>query len=472
MTLRRAVVLSALAAVMVCLPALRGAFVIDDAYLIVGNQGIRNLGHIPDFFVRPWGGGEGARAFVGVNAAYYRPLTSTLYAVEHAVFGLWPMGWHLVSILLHATATALVVLLAFRLLGGVRAALFAGLLFAVHPVHTEAIAALSYQTTLLAAGLAMAALWAMLRTSDGRSTGAAEPSDGRRRVWRWPLLAAVFTAAAGLAKEEAASVPLLGLAWLALLPRTERRRDSIAAVAGMTLAALLVFSARDAIVTGSSETFFAGASAAAVVVTMLRVATLYAGLLLVPLTLCPFYDWFIITPSADIVTDAVVGAVLVLGLPLAALALRKRSLPAAVGLAWLMLALTPVMQIVPILNVAAERFLYLPSLGFAIAMAALFDGVAGRRPRPALVVATVLLLLLSVRTLARWPDWRDDRALNRATADAFPESPTPLLNLAAIEEAAGNPAAALRHLDEAAKRAPGWRVPMERAAKLRAAPTR
>jgi hypothetical protein len=465
MTLRRAAGFGALAAVLVCLPALRGGFVIDDAYLIVDNQGIRGLDHVPAFFTRPWGGGEGASGHVGVNAAYYRPLTSTLYAIEHALFGLHPVGWHAVSIALHALATALVVLLAFRLLGGVRAAFFAGLLFAVHPVHTEAIAAICYQTTLLAGVLAMAALWVLLRVP---MEAAGDPP----RTWRRTLVAALLTAAAGLAKEEAATIPLLALAWFALLPKTERRRDRATTIAGMTLAATLVLLARQAIVTGSSDTYFAGAGTAVVVMTMLRVATLYAGLLLVPLALCPFYDWFIVTPSSRISSDAIAGAALILALTAAILALRRRALGASVGLAWLVLALTPVMQLVPILNVAAERFLYLPSLGFAIAMAALVDWAARRRPRLVLALASTLLVLFAIRTLWRWPDWRDDRSLNRATAVAFPESPTPWLNLADIEQAAGNRPAALHALDEASKRAPGWPVPLERAARLRAAPPR
>ncbi|MBN2576123.1 MAG: hypothetical protein JXP73_16300 [Deltaproteobacteria bacterium] len=461
MTPRRAAGLAALAALFVCLPALRGGFVIDDAYLIVGNQGIRSLGNLPDFFLRPWGGGEGASGFVGVNAAYYRPLTTSLFALEHAVFGPNPVGWHLASISLHATATAFVVLLAWRLLGSVAAALFGGLLFAVHPVHTEAIAALCYQTTLLAGLLAMMALWALVRHGAGGT-----------RPWRRSLLPALFTVLAGLAKEEAAALPLLALAWLALAPASEQRRANIVPVAGMFLAAALVLLCRQAVVTGSSDTYFGGAGAAVVLLTMLRVSLLYAGLLLVPLVLCPFYDWFIITPSSSLSVEAVAGGGLMVALVFGTVALRKRAPGAAIGLAWLVLALAPVMHIVPILNVAAERFLYLPSLGFAIAVAALFDWLRSRRPRLVLGVSAALLGLFAARTLARWPDWRDDRALNQATAADFPESPTPLLNLARIEEAAGNRAAALRHLEEAAKRAPGWPVPVQQAKRLRAATSR
>ena len=108
------------------------------------------------------------------------------------------------------------------------------------------------------------------------------------------------------------------------------------------------------------------------------------------------------------------------------------------------------------LNVAAERFLYLPSAGFAFALAGTLTWARAKAPRTTAVVGLAMVALFAVRTLWRWPDWRDDRRLNQATARSFPETPTPLLNLAEIEAAAGDRAAAVRYLDQAEKRAPGW----------------
>jgi hypothetical protein len=275
MTARRAAGLSALAALLVCLPALRGGFVIDDAYLVVNNSSIRSLGEVPGFFVKPWGGGVGPAGHVTVNAAYYRPLTSSLYAVEYAVFGPWAAGWHLVSILMDAAAAALTALLAMRTLGKAGAALLAGLIFAVHPVHTEAIAAICYQTTLLAGLLGLAALWALGHMFDGGENDR-----------RWVALAACSSGLAGLAKEEAVVVPLLAAAWVLLTPLVDRRRLLLRSVGPMLLASVLVLAARSAIVTGSGLTYFAGASRGVVAMTMLRVVGLYAELLVAPIRLC------------------------------------------------------------------------------------------------------------------------------------------------------------------------------------------
>lgn len=456
MTEGRAAGLCALTAVLLCLPVLRGGFVMDDAYLIVDNPAIRQLGNVPGFFTQPWGGGTGGAEHAGVNAAYYRPLTTSLYAVEHAIFGLRPWGFHLVSIFLHAAATALVAALAMQLLERA-GALVAGLLFAVHPVHTEAIAAACYQTTLLAGVLASLALW---------SLGRAMQCDGRAK--RWLVLAAVATLLAGLAKEEGAVVPLLGAAWVVLAPRSSRRRTLALGVGGMVLAAALVVALRAAIVTGSSQTYFAGADRATVVLTMVRVVALDVELLCAPLRLCPFYDWFIITPSSELSFDVARGALLSLALLAGIVAARRRAPVAAIGLAWIALGLLPVLHFVPILNVAGERFLYLPSVGLVLVAGWLFQQAQRRRRRLSLVVAAVVLCLFAARTLVRWPQWRDDRTLNEATAIAYPQTPTPHLNLAKLALAAKDRAGALRHLEAAQRCAPDWPVPRRLADAIRA----
>jgi hypothetical protein len=80
----------------------------------------------------------------------------------------------------------------------------------------------------------------------------------------------------------------------------------------------------------------------------------------------------------------------------------------------------------------------------------------------------VILLGCAGRSLARVPDWRNDETLNRAAAQDFPETPTPLYDLAAYyQKVEGNTAKALQALEEAQARVPGWKPAIERAAQLR-----
>ncbi|MBN3286265.1 TMTC2 protein, partial [Polyodon spathula] len=70
----------------------------------------------------------------------YRPLCTLSFRLNHALGGLEPWGYHLVNILLHCSVTGLFTRLSRLLLGGGHWTLMAGLLFASHPVHTEAVA--------------------------------------------------------------------------------------------------------------------------------------------------------------------------------------------------------------------------------------------------------------------------------------------------------------------------------------------
>jgi len=65
MSPRRAAAVSALLACLVCLPSLRGGFILDDNYLVANNPSLRSLANIPGFFFHAWGSGEAAPAVPG-----------------------------------------------------------------------------------------------------------------------------------------------------------------------------------------------------------------------------------------------------------------------------------------------------------------------------------------------------------------------------------------------------------------------
>lgn len=446
----------------VALPAVSNGWTIDDSYLVVANPAVHSLGNLPSFFSEPWGNGAGGQVNTRINASYFRPVATTLHAIEYAVFGPRPWGFHLVSLLLHAAAAALVFTLVRRVTASCAAAALGGALFAVMPVHSEVIAAVTYQTTLLATVLGLGALVVLGRVLD--AAGRARPPD----------LAALLClpAAAVLAKEEAAPVPLLAAAWVLLARPAGWRRSLAVGCGAITAAVAAALAWRAALVVPTGVDYFTGASPGTVLRSMLATVQLYGELLLAPVRLCPFYDWFILPPAEQMTAATWLGAAIALALLAGTIAAARRAPSVAVGLAWLAIGVLPVMHVLPMLNVAAERFLYLPSAGFCLAVGAL----CGPRlphpgaPRRAASLALVLGVLggYGLRTAVRLPEWRDDSTLNQATARDFPETPTPLLNLAGIAEKAGDVPAARRYLEEAASRAPGWDVPLRRIERLRA----
>ena len=277
-----------------------------------------------------------------------------------------------------------------------------------------------------------------------------------------------------LSKEEAFAIPLFAAAWAVLLRPANWRRRLLAGGVAMGAPVLVVLLLRHAFLTPSQVSYFADAPTSVVALTMVRVAGLYLELLATPLRFCPFYDWFIIGYETELSRAVLLGA-LVLGLAAtAAVSFRRRSPLVTLGVVWLLLGLLPVSQIVPIIVVAAERFLYIPMLGWALLMALVLERAfvwARDRgwPRLAATVMALGLLAYAARTLTRVPDWRNDETLNLATAEHFPETPGPYLNLATYyERFERDPAKALAALAEADKRVPGWKPARQRAARIKA----
>jgi len=116
-------------------------FALDDGSLIVGNKSLDDLGQLVRSLAHPQAKTTGA--------VLYRPLGIGLFALDRALFGPWAGGYHWVSALLHIVATGLVVAFVSRL-GARSVAVAAGLLFAVHPIHTEAVTGIANRSEVLA----------------------------------------------------------------------------------------------------------------------------------------------------------------------------------------------------------------------------------------------------------------------------------------------------------------------------------
>jgi len=117
------------------LNTLRNGFVSDDEMQVLHNPYIRNFHHWVRIFTTP------VASYVGVRAPnYYRPLMNVGYLLCYQVFGPHPFGFHLVNIVLHGAVVCAVFLLTKRMFQDRNLALMAAVLFAIHPIHTEAIA--------------------------------------------------------------------------------------------------------------------------------------------------------------------------------------------------------------------------------------------------------------------------------------------------------------------------------------------
>ncbi len=407
----------ALVAVALYLPTLGHGFAFDDVSEVVRNVDIRSLANLPRIF------SSGAWDGAGQHNPIYRPLTSATYAVNFALGGLSPLGFHAGNVLLHALASALVVLLARRMRLSEAAALAAGALFAVHPVHVEAVANIAGRKDELVAIFTLATVLAH--------------DAAVRRGGAWSLGPLLAFAGALFAKENGAATVGVLVAWDLLLRGgawREHLRRLVALYAAYAVELGLYFLARRAAVgslgvpveaTPFVENPLAHVSAVPRLLT--AVAVLGRGLLLqvFPQRLSPDYSFDaipVVRSPADPRFLLALAAVAALGL--AALWVRRTQPRFTFLAAWYGATLLPGSNLlVAIGTIFGERLLYVPSVATCLALGALLDlPVLQRRLRLAAALAAVFALALAARAAAYTRDWSSELALFSEAVRAVPSS--------------------------------------------------
>ena len=392
-------------AVLPYLGALDNPFVYDDRMTVVGNPSIRDLGDPAAIVLHD----------------LFRPVVNLSYALDHAMWGLDPRGFHLTGIALHAATVLLLFALARRLLrdrgfetdadGPLAAGIAAGW-FAVHPLMTQAVGYVSGRSEQLVLLFLLVAFLAMRRFL----------LTGDRRALACGLTAFVAAAAS---KESGAMLPLLLLAWDRLLAAGDaaaRRRRLIhvhlplLAVIGIAaVARILVFLGAE----GGSAMLDPWRN----LLTEATVVWRYMRLLVLPIRQSILHP---VESAASAVDPIGLAALAALGLLAAFLFVVRRRAPLAVlGGVWFLLVLAP-SHLVPLQEAMSEHRLYAASAGLAFAasagLAALLHRMAGRRRFSVLGASAAVLLVLATLTVRRLTVWSDPVSLWSDAAESAPET--------------------------------------------------
>jgi len=361
--------------------------------------------------------------------ALYRPLTMMTYFVQTRL-GEGVVGLHVVNIALHVLVSVAAYYLAAALLGSTLVATVAGILFAVHPIHTEAVASIVGRAELLAALFVVLALLAFIR--------AAEAPAPRALRWRITSLAALVFGL--LAKESAfTAIPLCAVVLLWVRPDTTARQLMRALVpyglvgVGYLLVRLVVVGTLSLPTTPDLlDNPLAHVPLLPRVETALVVLSHYLALLAFPLRLSADYS-FNEVPVVGSVLDprllAAIGLFVLLALLIAVNRQHARPLTLAAAFGACALALTANL-LFPIGTIKAERLLYLPSWGWCLAVGWLVAQAARTRHRQ-VVFAVVGLVVAAYagRTWVRNRDWRDNFSLFTAAVRDAPKSAKAHFNL-------------------------------------------
>jgi tetratricopeptide (TPR) repeat protein len=397
---------------------LGNGFVFDDHPLVERNPVVRTLDPLSHLGASFWSRWE-------TGSDYYRPLVTWSLALDRAVYGEAPWGYHLTNLLVHA-GNVLLVFLLLRDLGLPFAGGAGAVLFAVHPVQVEPVAFVLGRTDLLAVLFLLLTLRLYLRPRLG--------------------LSLLTLGMALLSKESAATFPVLALA--ADLLRRGRAGPGLRAEAlrfarrlAPYLALIAVCAAVRAGVVGQLlggsgppedawRNPLTSAPLLARWLTAVVVASRYVALLLFPGRLSVDYGFDVVplvhSPASPSFLVSAAGLVALAG----AIGLIGRGSPVArFGAVVATGTYLPMSHLLfPAPLVMAERFLYLPMLGAcAIAAGALLHLTRPMDPlakrgwlTPVLTLA--LATPLAARSFVRCGDWRDDLTLFRAATASAPRS--------------------------------------------------
>jgi Dolichyl-phosphate-mannose-protein mannosyltransferase len=367
-------------AVVVYLPVLHSNFLSDD------------FG-----FLAEAASGERFRMLFWAVPRFIRPVAIASLFLDHALFGLHPEGGHLTNMLLHALSALLVAGIARRILGSGAAALAAGLLFAVQPVHPEAVSWISGRFDVLCGFFALSCILAYVEYRTRAAAG-------------WLVASVVLLVLAVLSKEAALSLPAVLVAY-ELSCRRDRKLVSVLPHLACVAAYFVVRVEWMGGLGGYQDA--AGRSLAL----PHTIRAWLEGILLVPIRT-------LVAPLNQLVWGQVLyarlaGALIAVHLILAVtavLALRNRRFGRELGfvLAFLPLATLPAAGLLssgidP--DLEGTRMLYLPSAGYCLAMSALLLTLPRSLFRPAL---GLLVGTCAVLVLGNEQPWREAGALSRS----------------------------------------------------------
>lgn len=414
--------------------SLRNGLTYDDVAIVRDNSRIRSLANFRGIWLSNWWHEDDVPPEINERQEpLYRPLTLFTFALNYAATGLWAPGFHLANVLLHAAACILVWHFLRRLLSDDAVAGVAAVLFAVHPVHAEAVAGIVGRAEILAAVFLLLGLLALL------------PRDRLPGPGRTAASALLFLLAL-LAKETAICYPAVALLALQARPAARARpaRWWLARTAILLAPLLVYFPVRYAALAGKLfRPEPAGvwmnplvmASGLERVAGALTVLGHYTRLMLVPATLSCDYGLAIIDPRRGFAPLALVGLLAAAGL-VAALAGFRR--PAGLGRQLATLAALTLASYALISNTVlligvsvAERLMYWPSVPILGLLAALLVGLWRRHCGPGGALAGRARLLrglglaivaaLGLRTAVRNADWVDNLTLITRDLAAYPQ---------------------------------------------------
>jgi tetratricopeptide (TPR) repeat protein len=383
---------------------LANGFVTDDNLQVLKNPLITDFHKIPVIL------SGSVMGFMGKTNNFYRPVHLLVYMLLYSIAGFNPAVYHAAMVLLHALSTVLVYFLVRRMLRPVGIAVAAAAVFAVHPIHTEVVNWVAAVPDALLTPIVIGAFWLFL-------VHGAAPRGMQIAAHGGLYLLAMFTKEPGVML-----LPLyVGYEWICLgrRPRDLRRNWSLYAA---MVSALCVYLACRVAALGSlapAQQQFHHVTPVQFVLSVIVYVAQYFWKLLLPASLQYYYEF---EPVRGITLPLVASLAAITGLGVLAFRWTRhedgRSVQArptalvAFGVFWIAVTLAPALNLTGIGHrVFGERYLYLPSVGYAWIAAMAWYWWKQRASWTAWVAGVLILAVFATQVVARNADWHDNTAL-------------------------------------------------------------
>ncbi|MBM4054382.1 MAG: tetratricopeptide repeat protein [Planctomycetes bacterium] len=436
----------------VFLNAIPNGFVYDDISVIEENYFIKSFHNFPKIFSSEY--------FQLANELSYRPFVTFIYFTDYAAWGINPFGYHVSNIIIHAFNTVLFYLLLRYILKSRLIALFSAILFSVHPCVTEAVNSISYREDLLVVCFSfLSCIFLMMSANSSSTKRDALQTDGGTDFRKWVFYACslLFYMFALFSKESAIVLPLLIILYMAFcmqkhsvpaaLTKSIQRQNGLKmrfakALTGYVFMTLFFLFVRFVVLKNPKLVSVAYYEKSFWIsgMTTIKVLAYYIKQMFLPIYLNADYK---VIPVRSLVDMSFLISLLFLAATgVIIFKIFKHSKIQGIFALSFFIALLPVMNIIPIGHIMAERYLYFPVAGFCgvigyvagcrngnkvfVEKQRVFAGSRSKTIAKYAYGGTTILLMLftlfSVRTAIRNNDWRDEYTFWSKIAEEQPNN--------------------------------------------------
>jgi len=385
--------------------SLGGKFVYDDDLLIKDNVFIKGWPIVLKVFSADF------NPFGLEKSAFYRPLQMITYAVDYRAWKLNVAGYHLTNILLHILAALCVYWLINILFRDTAVSVIAAVFFAVHPIHTVVVSYISTRADSLYLLFLLISFIFYIKSS--RAGGALSG-----------VIMAASYALALLSKENAVILPVLILLYHYAF-REKVRLKSFVPIAGV---ALIYIALRMTVLRQLMTHVTANGTLIQRIPGSFAAFANYARLIFLPFGLHLEYGGPLFSFTDP---EVICGLAIMAALIFCVFRARKTDTLTFFALSWFLITLVPVSNLYPLNAYMSENWLYLPSIGFFLALAGYLGALYKKEKSRifALALAGCLLAFYSYLTIRQNETWADPILFYKRTLSYSPGSARTYNNL-------------------------------------------